>query len=325
MKINDKVYGDVEISEPVLEALIASPSLQRLKHIDQAGFQEPHFPGSAHSRYEHSVGVCNLLRQYGAPLEEQIAGLIHDVSHSAFSHCADYVLAEGSQKEQSHQDNIFDDYVMNSEIPAILLKYGYDIKRILDDSNFPLKEKKLPDLCADRIDYSLRSTVAFKETPDVSYFLKNLTAENGQWIFKDFESALAYAKHFLKLNTLYYSGPATAAMFQSISDYLRRALQEGYITKQDLYTTDQQVLAKIAPHHPTDPQLLLFWERMNNRIPYKNDPTDYDGEVFCKSRSVDPLCRHEGKIQRVSDIDPTWKQTCQADSKPKQYFVKFER
>jgi hypothetical protein len=152
MQYTDRVYGASEIVEPVILELIACPTLQRLKEIDQAGYLEPYFPGASHSRFEHSVGVYLLLKNYGAPLDEQIAGLIHDVSHSAFSHCIDYVLAEGDIEKQGHQDNVFDDFVRKSEIPSILEKYGFDISRVLDDANFPLKEKDLPDLCADRID-----------------------------------------------------------------------------------------------------------------------------------------------------------------------------
>jgi HD superfamily phosphohydrolase len=82
--------------------------------------------------------------------------LIHDVSHGAFSHCLDYVFDEGSQKEQTHQDNIFEKFVKESGIPRILETYGIDINYVVDDKNFPLKERLLPDLCADRIDYILR-------------------------------------------------------------------------------------------------------------------------------------------------------------------------
>ena len=119
MKYQDKIFGEVEISEPVILDLINSPTIQRLKEIDQAGYFEPYFPKSKHTRFEHSVGAYILLNKFNAPAEEQIAGLIHDVSHSAFSHCVDYVLDEGSEKEQSHQDNVFEDFVLKSEIPAI--------------------------------------------------------------------------------------------------------------------------------------------------------------------------------------------------------------
>ena len=103
-----------------------------------------------------------LIRNYSAPLEEQIPGLIHDVSHSAFSHCIDYVLDVGSEKEHNHQDNFFDVYIRKTQIPEIIEKYGFDPDYIFNDKNFPLEEKELPDLCADRIDYSLRTATIFK-------------------------------------------------------------------------------------------------------------------------------------------------------------------
>jgi len=99
MKYKDRIYGEFKIAEPVILELIASKAMERLKEIDQAGYFEPYYPGTAHSRFEHSVGVYLLLKMFGAPIHEQIAGLIHDVSHSAFSHCVDYALDEGSEEK----------------------------------------------------------------------------------------------------------------------------------------------------------------------------------------------------------------------------------
>lgn len=325
MKYIDRTYGNFEINEPVILELINSKNLQRLKDIDQFGYFEPYCPQSAHSRFEHSVGVYLLLRMYNTSLEEQIAGLIHDVSHSAFSHCIDYVLDAGSEKKQNHQDNIFDEFVRQSEIPKILKKYNFNLDYILDDRNFPLKEKDLPDLCADRIDYSLREAIILKEVENVKYFIDNLLAENGQWIFRNFESAEKYAKLFLKLNVDYYASLSSAVMFKTISNYLRYALLKSYISEADLYTTDKVVLKKIEPYLKTDPKLNLLFERMNNKIGFKNDPNDYNRKVFCKSRAVDPLCKHEGKIMRISEINPSWKEIIKKESKPKEYFLKFKR
>jgi len=324
MKYADRVYGNFEIDEPVILALINSKTLQRLRGIDQAGYFEPHFPMTAFSRFEHSIGVYLLLKIYGAPIEEQIAGLIHDVSHSAFSHCIDYVLDAGSEKEHNHQDNIFDEFVRKSEIPAVIKKYNLDLEYILDDQNFPLKEKDLPDLCADRIDYSLRTATIFKKIENGKYFIDNLLAENGKWIFKNFESAEKYAKLFLKLNTNYYAGLTSAVMFRTVGDYLRYAISKNYISEADLYTTDKIVLEKIGLHIKDDTRLSLLSDRMNNRIGFRNNPNNYDSKVFCKSRVVNPFCWHEGQIARISEIEPSWNETIKLESKPKEYFLKFE-
>jgi len=325
MKYIDRVYGNFEIKEFVILELIHSSILQRLQEIDQAGYFEPHFSGTAHSRFEHSIGVYLLLKMYNTPIEEQIAGLIHDVSHSAFSHCIDYALDAGSEKEHNHQDNVFDEFVRKSEIPEILKKYNLDLEYILDNKNFPLEEKDLPDLCADRIDYSLRTATVFGEIKNGKYFIDNLKVENEKWIFKNFESAEKYAELFLKLNTDYYAGLPSAVMFRTVGDYLRYALLKKYISETDLYTTDKIVLKKIEPHIKTDSKLSLLFDRMNNKIGFKNDPNDYSEKVFCKSRVVNPLCWHDGKIKRVSEVESSWNDILKREFKPKEYFLKFDK
>ena len=86
MKYIDRAYGNFEIKEPVILELINSKTIQRLKDIDQAGY----FLNSSFSHEPHilvlniqSAFIC-FLKMYKAPIEEQIAGIIPDVSHSAF-------------------------------------------------------------------------------------------------------------------------------------------------------------------------------------------------------------------------------------------------
>ena len=325
MKIKDRICGENKILEPIIVEIINGPTLQRLKEIDQIGYFEPHFPGTAHSRFEHSVGVYLLLKKYGANLTEQIAGLIHDVSHSAFSHCIDYVLNTDSEKDQSHQDSVHDGFVKKSEIPSILKKYNINLEYILDDKNFPLKERELPDLCADRIDYSLRTAVIFKEIADASYFLENLVVNEKRWVFKTTEGAKKYAKLFKELNSKYYAGLQSAAMFASVGDYLKYAVSKKYISKKDLYTTDKLVLSKIAPHLNSDEKLNLLFSRMSGKTNFRNNPKSFDRDVFCKSRAVDPLCFHNGVVKHISEIDEHWGITLKIESKPKHYFIKFAK
>jgi uncharacterized protein len=327
MIYNDRIYGAIEINEPVILELISSPEIQRLKGIDQVGYFEPYYPETSHKRFEHSLGVFILLKKFGAFLEEQIAGLIHDVSHGVFSHCIDYILAEGSPLKHNHQDNVFHDFVKKSGIPSILGKHKIDTDYILDEKNFPLKEQELPDLCADRIDYSLRTGVIYGEIEknNVDYFLGSLEVRNNKWIFKNFESAKKYAELFSKLNTVYYSGLSSAVMFQTVGDCVKYALEKKYISRGDLYTVDENVLSKIKDNLEKDEKLDLLWKRMNGKVGYSNNPENYDARVFCKSRIVDPFCVHQGRIQHLSDIDRDWKKVVEQESKPKEYFIKFEK
>lgn len=326
MIYQDRIYGKVKISEPIVLELIKNSSIQRLKEINQAGYPKPFFSIPLHSRFEHSIGVYLLLKKYNAPLEEQIAGLIHDVSHSVFSHCIDYALNEGSEKTQNHQDNIFEEFVKQTDIPEILNKQGMDINYILNDSNFPLKEKKLPDLCADRIDYSLRTAIMFDmiSKKELEHIFNSLTTESNNWVFNDFQTAKNYAELFLRLNNFCYAGLSSALMFRTVGDCLKYALQKNYVTKSDLYSTDKKVLGKIRQYLVTDKHLKFLFDKMNGKIGFKLDSHNYNAHVFCKSRVVDPLFKQNGKIKKVSEVDENWIKVLERESIPKEYFIKFE-
>jgi len=333
MIYRDRIYGKIEIKEPVILELIKSPSLQRLKGIDQAGYLPLQskllgfrYSEVEHNRFEHSLGVFILLKKFGASLKEQIAGLIHDVSHSVFSHCIDYALKEGSEKNHTYQDRIFEDFVKNSEIPKILSKFGFDANYILEKHNFPLLEKELPDLCADRIDYSFRTAVIYREAnlKTINYFLNYFLIKKNSWVFKNLKSAKKFASLFFKMNKIYYSGFLSAVMFKTVGDTLKFALQKRYIKKEDLFTTDEKVINKIKKKSKEDKKLNLLFRRMQGKVKFENNPRNYDTLVFCKSRIVDPLIKINSQIKRLSKIDKIWAKIVTREFKPKGYFLKFK-
>lgn len=331
MKYQDKVYGNCNITEPVILEILNSPALKRLKNINQGGYEpliakiRTRTKLSGHNRLAHSIGVYLLLKKYNAPIEEQIAGLIHDASHSVFSHCIDYAVSAGNGKEQNHQDNLHESFIRKTDIPKILKKYKFNLEYILNDKNFPLKEKLLPDLCADRIDYILREGMIFKEITgfQAKEILNNLIITDNNWVFKNLKTAKKFAQLFFKMNKIYYSGFRTAIMFKTVGDYLKYALRKKYITPGDLYTTDKIVLAKIKKYLNEDEKLNLLWRRINGKIKVKQNRKNYDTRIFCKSRIIDPLFMDKGKIKRLSEAEPSWGKIVKQELKPKQYFLKF--
>jgi len=87
--IHDRIYGDHTITEPVLIDLLKSPSVLRLSRVGQHGITS--FVGLTPNvtRFEHSVGAFLVVRQVGGTVTEQVVGLLHDISHTAFSHVID--------------------------------------------------------------------------------------------------------------------------------------------------------------------------------------------------------------------------------------------
>ncbi len=85
--IKDRIYGKVEVNDPLIVALINSSPLQRLKDVSQGGathFIQPVFNAN---RFEHSFGAWHLAKRFNRPIEEQVACLLHDVPHTAFFPC----------------------------------------------------------------------------------------------------------------------------------------------------------------------------------------------------------------------------------------------
>ena len=135
-------------------------------------------------------------------MPEQIAGLIHDVSHSAFSHTIDYIRkdAEG-EKTHDGQDKIHDGFVRASGLKTILERHGFNPDDILDDRNFPLKENELPDICADRLDYAVRQgyyDYHYLSFDEVQKIWNGLAVCNGSFVFADLKAAGLYAHTFCK-------------------------------------------------------------------------------------------------------------------------------
>ena len=326
MYYDDPVYGTVEIDKPVILDLLNSPCMLRLKKVDQAGFLKHFRPDEDKiTRFEHSVGVFLLLKLFGASLEEQIAGLLHDVSHTAFSHCSDYLGSHDDQKKQTHQDDVFKAFVSASEIPAILTRHKIDLDYILNDAHFPLKETTLPDICADRIDYSLRTAIAAHACHDeeIQFLLQSLATDGTIWFFTSVNAALRYASLFSFLNKNHFAGLSSAVMLHTVGTVLRYSIDRGYLTHEMLYTTDDQVLETISQYALKDPKLQRYLDRMYNKATYTNDPEHYHARVFCKSRVVDPLCHHEGTVDRLSFFHTDWKNHLKDEMLPKSYSIRF--
>ena len=330
MLINDALYGEFDIQEQVLIDVINSKTLQRLKKITPSGFYPAYYPQMSYkvcSRYKHSIGVFLLLRKYGAGLEEQIAGLIHDVSHTAFSHTVDYVAGSlENQKQQNKQDDSHEKFVKNSDIADILKKYNLDIDLILDDKNWSLKENNIPDICADRIDYSLRDgliTYNMITKQETDKILSSLTNYNGSFVFSDFETAKFFAEFFWKIDEQQYSGFKSAIMFSFSAKLFKLAITKDYIELNDFYNNDDQhIIDKINSIADKDNEVKMALNDLYLTVDnYKDDKNDYLEHTFCKVRRIDPYFLENGQLIRVSQRDENYKNKLSNISKYSEYFI----
>lgn len=305
MIISDVIYGEFEVDK-VLEELILSKPVQRLKGIHQAGASYLMNENWNVTRFDHSVGVMLLIKKLGGSVEEQIAGLLHDVSHTAFSHVIDYVF---DNEGESYHEEIFSSVVKHSEIPAILSKYGYNYEDILlDDSNWTLLERSAPELCADRVDYTLRDmyTYGYISLEEVHSFLEDVIAVEGKMVLQSVEVAEWFTETYYKEVIDFFMKPINIYGNDMLAKTLKLALHKKVIHADDFLFEDDELISKLQQCNDSEVHALL--RKVHPNVKVKEDRDDYDLYQKNKVRLIDPPLLREGKVVRSSVVSEKIKQ-----------------
>ncbi len=180
--IHDPVYGAIYPDELEWQ-LISSRPVQRLKGIKQLGLVDTVYPGANHTRFEHSIGTMEIAGRMASRLglEEgeirkvRIAGLLHDLGHSALSHAVEEVMSRNPELQpllngrqiSRHED--FTRHIIESDnfgdaVSALAKRDFGDSKKLFSEiselvAGFgPLGKIISGDLDADRIDFLLRDS-----------------------------------------------------------------------------------------------------------------------------------------------------------------------
>jgi hypothetical protein len=119
--LRDPVHGLVAfegLAERVVEALLATAEVQRLRRVRQLGLTALVFPGAEHTRFAHALGAAHVmvrLQERIRAAEDELppgqrmdaeaaadaiaAALLHDLGHGPFSHTFEEVLPHARKHE----------------------------------------------------------------------------------------------------------------------------------------------------------------------------------------------------------------------------------
>lgn len=299
MLISDKLYGEFKI-EKVLEELVLSTPVQRLKGVHQGGASYLVNEKWNVTRYEHSIGVMLLIRKLGGSLEEQIAGLLHDISHTAFSHVVDFVF---DNKDEDYHEKIFASVIEESEIPTILKKYGYNYEDLLlDDSKWTLLEQPAPELCADRVDYTLRDMYEYGHITlhEVQSFINDLVVVDGKMYLQNLEKAEWFVKTYYKEVIDFFMDPLNVYGYHILAKLLKLSLDKEVINLNDFLKTDEELIKKIKL--VKDKQIQDLLRKLHPKVIVVEEQTNYDFHLKNKVRLIDPSVYHGNKLTRASEL-----------------------
>ncbi|MGG2064415.1 HD domain-containing protein [Bacillus sp. S14(2024)] len=299
MTINDTIYGEHHI-DGVLAELLQSKAVQRLKKVHQGGASFLVNPTWNVTRYEHSVGVMILVKMLGGSVEEQIAALLHDISHTAFSHIVDHVLEE---QDEDYHEQIFIDVIEASDIPAILQRYGYDYRMIEKWEQWTLLEQPLPKLCADRMDYTLRDlyTYGMISKQEVCSFLEDVTVHNRQICLQSVQAAEWFTETYYKETIDFFLHPLNSYGYYILTKVLQEALRKNILHVSNFLTDDETVLHMLR--NSGDCEIEKMLNSLHSKVELEENREEYD---ICykggKARLIDPFVYKNGKMQRASVI-----------------------
>jgi len=304
MIYTDRVYGSVEIHETVLIDLMESRAMQRLQGVLQHGITGLIGITRATSRFEHSLGVMLLVRRLGGGLEEQIAALLHDVSHTAFSHVIDYVF-DGHDSQGYHEEHK-ETFVAASDLPAVLDKHGYDWRAFLHEEDFSLLEQPSPALCADRLDYFLRDSLdlGLGTLAQIREAVDSLRAWEGKIVVNGLEQARWMGAAFLRADQASWANFREVGVYELTAQAIRRALKLGVLTVADLWTTDAEAWDRL--NASSDGELQALLRLVSPRTGFVWDENEPTFRVSTKLRTIDPPVLVDGAVYPLSALDPAF-------------------
>ncbi|QIK69002.1 HD domain-containing protein [Erysipelothrix sp. HDW6C] len=169
--MRDTVHGYIHVNYQLIWDLINAPEFQRLRRIHQLGGTSMVYHTAEHSRFSHSLGVYEVVRQMiekvsglGDVLSEYervsllCAGLLHDIGHGPYSHAFEAVT---DVNHETFTDRII---LEDTHINRILTAVDAQLPQVVSDIIAHRHERALltqiisSQLDADRMDYLLRDS-----------------------------------------------------------------------------------------------------------------------------------------------------------------------
>ena len=322
-------YGVLEFPHaraPLLTELLSSQPVKRLKRINQYGIiqlvdSEGH-NNEPYTRYDHSLGVFYLLNYFGASFEEQVSGLLHDVSHTTFSHVSDYLFSTNSAGNPNYHDSLFISFLQKRGLAQILKRYALTPADIApENTHFTMLERELPDLCADRLDYILQGSARRKTLtrPEVDQIIKSLSYDPStrHWYLSNPNSARLLAEASLELNKNIFVTGWGRVLYQWAAEAVKRMVQINDLTFEDVsYRMGDDELWQ-AMQSSKDTQVIALVKKMKSawHQVYETTSAGKADVTFenLRCRVVDPRVIVPDGWKRLSDLNPAFKAKYQAE------------
>lgn len=286
--------------------------MQRLKHIGMNCGSEytavhSNAEGAKYSRFEHSVGVALIVWSFTHNVKQAVAGLFHDISTPAFAHVVDYLNGDHMRQESTEAKTA--EIIDNSQqLQALLKKYSLTTADVCDYHLYPIADNDSPMLSADRLEYTFGNFLHYKNgtIADIARYYGDLrVAKNEQGAdeiaFTNPKIADEFALRSMK-NSYVYIADTDRFTMQYLADLLKFANEQGVVSIDDLYTTEEVVIQKLCSNSLTAEKWQAYCN-ISGVAATQNCLTDrYCIRVNAKRRYLDPYVENVGRVTGFSEV-----------------------
>ena len=324
--------------------IIDHPAFQRLRSVRQLGPTHLVYPGAMHTRFEHSLGVFDMSRQYLLALlrhpsvaesltEEDVlscllAGLLHDLGHYPFAHSLEALHHKGMDTPR-HED--LTGRILLGDIPAlrgertiaeiIRTRFGIDPMSVVDLVTKKPHQHATPGrrlvatiissgVDADKMDYlerdSVHMGVSYGRNADRARFMHSLCPSTSDDAIAVTDKGRVAAEMFIFSRYTMFSEAYWHHTVRAVSAMVERALADYQSREQpSLDELTREILAR-----PDD--VFLHWlversppESMTHRL--LSSITGGRRRFYKRILALNRVfddLRHHNAYERIYHLDP---------------------
>lgn len=332
----DPVHRYIHVRDELIWELIGTKEFQRLRRIRQLGTTFLTFHGAEHTRFNHSLGVYEIMRRMIQTLEQKetwdpderlvalSAALLHDVGHGPFSHSFENVF--DMDHEEWTQQILLGDTEINQVLSSMSADFPKKVAQVIEKKyeNKLLVSLISSQIDADRMDYLLRDAfytgVSYGHF-DMERLLRVIRTDSDQAVFKH-SGMHAVEDYIMSRYQMYwqvYFHPVTRSAEVILSKILHRArdlMETGYTFRIDPshFRTMFEGETTLKDYLKLDESVVMFYfqEWEDEKDPILSDLCRrFMHRRLLKYVECTPekLAEHEDKIAKsfkALGVDPKW-------------------
>jgi hypothetical protein len=300
-EVRDPLLGDYALARAdrsinnLIADVITTPLGQRALDITQLSKAEAHatIPGTHRfHRLGHVTALAEMIQRFArkenVDEDKTLAYVLQaapsDLAHGPFSHATDIAVEGTGNSETYHESRVAEAFELGG-VNSVFKKHNVTVNERgeIEGVEIPLwVESKAPDMCVDRLQYTLHEMLLWFDgslSPEAAKIRQQLVDiakldsieidDQGRMVFTDIDQARLLAKGYLLLSTEHWNDPVNRVQLYLLIESLKYSILNRRLPGMDqmdngktrkphdyLYAIDSDVLAAMESEPgKTDPYL----------------------------------------------------------------------